>query len=85
MPSRVRNVSAGKGRRYFREKCTLHFRFKVMQARTSPTALEKTVDTAAPATPIWGKPKNPLMRMALPATFRKFIMTDRVTTSLSRV
>ena len=85
MPSRARKVFAGKGCRYCREKRTVHLRFRVMQASVRPTALEITVDTAAPATPICGKPKKPLIRMALPATFRRFMETESTTTSFSRV
>ena len=32
-----------------------------------------------------GKPKKPLIRMALPATFRRFMETESTTTSFSRV
>ena len=57
MPRRCRKVSAGKGCRCRREKRTLHLRRRAIHASTSPTALEMQVDTAAPAMPIWGRPK----------------------------
>ena len=85
MPRRCLHVVQGKGLRYRREKRTVHLRRRVQITRVSPIALEIQVDTAAPATPMRGRPKKPLIKMAFPMMFRRFITTETLTTSRSRV